>query len=124
MSQKLITVEIFTFQPIIRFFTLDACSVGGLNTTPRAHIRSYLLISVTDERISLLFHSRFNDYVAFEENRGFLQQKGKIWPKKVRRHLEWSHINSKMCSVISEGNRTRIQPVIKLFRHFAHFVTR
>ena len=31
--------------------------------------------------------------------------------KKVGRHLEWSHINSKMCSVIIEDNRTRIQPV-------------
>ena len=44
--------------------------------------------------------------------------------KKVRHHLEWSHINSKMCSVISEDNRSRIQPVPEHFRHFAHFVTR
>ena len=44
--------------------------------------------------------------------------------KKVGHHLEWSHIKSKMCSVISEDNRTRIQPVPEHFRHFAHFVTR
>ena len=55
---------------------------------------------------------------------GFCSNKVKYGPKKVRRHLERSHINSKMCSVISEGNRTRIQPVIKLFGNFAHFVTR
>ena len=44
--------------------------------------------------------------------------------KKVRHHLEWSHINSKMCSVITEDNRSKIQPVPEHFRHFAHFVTR
>ena len=44
--------------------------------------------------------------------------------KKVGHHLEWSHIKSKMCSVISEDNRTRIQPVPEHFIHFAHFVTR
>jgi len=44
--------------------------------------------------------------------------------KKVGHHLEWSHIKSKMCSVISEDNRTRIQPVPEHFRHFAHFVAR
>ena len=29
-----------------------------------------------------------------------------------------------MCSGTLEANRTRIQPVLKLFRHFAHFVSR
>ena len=44
--------------------------------------------------------------------------------KKVGHHLEWSHINSKMCYVICEGNRSRIQPVLEDFKYFAHFVTR
>ena len=44
--------------------------------------------------------------------------------KKVAPHLEWTHIDSKMCSGTLEANRTRIQPVLKHFRHFAHFVSR
>ena len=44
--------------------------------------------------------------------------------KKVRRHLERAHIDSKMCSGLLGTTRTRIQPVIKPSRHFAHFVTR
>ena len=44
--------------------------------------------------------------------------------KKVRRHLERAHIDSKMCSGLLGATRTRIQPVIKPARHFAHFVTR
>ena len=44
--------------------------------------------------------------------------------KKVRRHLERAHIDSKMCSGLLGATPTRIQPVIKPLRHFAHFVTR
>ena len=43
--------------------------------------------------------------------------------KKVGHHLEWSHIKSKMCSVSDFHRRTRIQPVLEHFRHFAHFVS-
>ena len=43
--------------------------------------------------------------------------------KKVAHPFEWSDINSKNIPVISEGNRTRIQPVLGLARHFAHFVS-
>ena len=44
--------------------------------------------------------------------------------KKVRHHLERAHIDSKMCSGLLGATRTRIQPVLKPLRHFAHFVTR
>ena len=43
--------------------------------------------------------------------------------KKVAHPLEWSDINSKNIPVISEGNLTRIQQVLGLARHFAHFVS-
>ena len=55
---------------------------------------------------------------------------GKIFPcilllkgsqKKVAHPLEWSDINSKNIPDISEGNQTRIQLVLGLARHFAHF---
>ena len=44
--------------------------------------------------------------------------------KKAATHLEWTHIDSKMCSGTLEANRTIIQPVLKHFRHFARFVSR
>ena len=44
--------------------------------------------------------------------------------KKVAHHLERVHIDSKICSRLLGATRTRIQPVLKLLRRFAHFVSR
>ena len=60
----------------------------------------------------------------FEFGQIFLCILQKEAKKKVGHHSEWSTINSEICSVISDNNRTKIQPVPNHFRHFAHFVTR
>ena len=49
---------------------------------------------------------------------------GGLRQKKIGHHLEKAHIDSRMCSGLLGATRTRIQPVIRPSRHFAHSVTR